>query len=132
MGNNIRSVIDARKHSVQKVQMDARVEETIRMFSKTGCKAAVVVDSHGSLCGIVTEHDIVRYCGEKGRISALDKVEDIMSLDLIVVTETSEIKEAAMIMVDNNVHYLPVVNEPGHLMGFVSLMDIMMSFLEDK
>jgi CBS-domain-containing membrane protein len=34
------------------------------------------------------------------------------------------------LMSDNKVHHLPVVDESGHMSGFVGMMELMLSYIE--
>ena len=127
---NIGQVVEKRKRDVPQISIYDNVHETVRLFSRNGYKAAVVVDENKALCGVVTEHDLVRCLGEDGELAKKSKIEDIMSLDMVVCTPQTSIQEAMKLMSDNNVHHLPIVDESGHMRGFVSMMEVMVSFVE--
>lgn len=127
---NIQHVVEKRKQEVPKIALEDNVLETVRLFSRNAYKAAVVVDEHQALCGIVTEHDLVRSLGKDGEEGKRSRIQDIMSLDLIVCTPQTSVQEAMKLMSDNLVHHLPIVDESGHMRGFVSMMEVMVSFVE--
>jgi acetoin utilization protein AcuB len=56
-------------------------------------------------------------------------VKDLMTPDVITVTEDTPLEEAARIMVDNNVGGLPVVRN-GKLVGMITESDLFKMFLE--
>lgn len=127
---NIQQVVENRKRDVPKISLTDNVHETVRLFSRNSYKAAVVVDENQALCGIVTEHDLVRCLGDDGEQAKRSKVEDIMTLDLVVCTPSTSVQEAMRLMSEHKVHHLPVVDESGHMRGFVSMMEVMVSFVE--
>ena len=49
---------------------------------------------------------------------------DIMSTDLITITPTMDIVEAAKILLDNRINGAPVVDESGHLVGILCQSDL--------
>tara|TARA_R110000868_G_scaffold262401_1_gene520985 strand:- start:159560 stop:159958 length:399 start_codon:yes stop_codon:yes gene_type:complete len=127
---NIKSVLEGRKRQVSSIRLFDKVDDTIRFFSNTNCKAAVVLDDKQSLCGIVTEHDLVHCLGERGNAAADDTIDDIMSLDLVVCTPETAIREAIKLMSQHKIHHLPVVSEAGHLVGFVDMMEVMVKYID--
>ena len=52
------------------------------------------------------------------------KVEEIMSKDIITISPTADVKEAAVIMGNNNIKKLPVVSENGKPVGIITITDI--------
>lgn len=127
---NIGQVVEKRKRDIPKITLSDNVHETVRLFSRHSYKAAVVVDEGQVLCGIVTEHDLVRSLGDYGQQAKKASIEDIMSLDVIVCTPGTSIQDAMRLMSENKVHHLPIVDESGHMRGFVSLMEVMVSYVE--
>lgn len=126
---NIQGVLDNREREVASVDMNQTVADAVTLFSKNSYSAAVVVDENGHLCGLVTEHDLVRAMGEGGEDSVKVIVADVMSMDLVVATPETPIQEAMKMMSDYKMQYLTVVNEAGHLLGFVSVMEVMTFYL---
>ena len=127
---NINHVVEKRKRDIPKISISDDVHQTVRLFSQNAYKAAVVVDEGQSLCGIVTEHDLVRCLGEDGEKAKKSRIEDIMSLELVVCTPETSVQDALKLMSDNKVHHFPIVDESGHMQGFVSMMEVMVSFVE--
>lgn len=96
------------------------------------------VIKNGKLLGIVSKEDIERYSPSKatslsmGEIIYLlskTKIKQIMSKDLITISPNALLEEAAILMRDNRVGFLPVVDE-GKLVGIITESDIFDSFIE--
>jgi acetoin utilization protein AcuB len=58
------------------------------------------------------------------------KVSDVMTKDVITVSEDTPIEDAARIMVDNKIGGLPVVDESHAVAGIITETDIFKTFLE--
>ncbi len=52
------------------------------------------------------------------------RVEDVMTKDVITVSEDADIESAADIMLEKGIHRLPVVDEKGKLVGIVTRLDL--------
>jgi CBS domain-containing protein len=86
-----------------------------------GCLA--VVDEEGSLVGIVTERDILRWVSHASPQSFTAKVEDIMARDVIQVAPGTPPAQARQLMTENHIRHLVVV-ESGCPVGIVSIRDV--------
>jgi CBS domain-containing protein len=53
---------------------------------------------------------------------------DIMRTDVITAKPEMPLKEAAKVMVDNDIGALPVMDDHGHLVGLVTRRDIVRAF----
>ena len=81
-----------------------------------------VVDNDDNLVGIVAEKDLLRARDD-------DLLQDIMTRDVVTVTEYTALEEAARIMVDHKISSLPVMRD-GKLVGIVTETDLFGIFLE--
>ncbi|MEU1722996.1 CBS domain-containing protein [Nonomuraea sp. NPDC005692] len=111
------------------------VRRAVRVLHGHDITAAPVVDDDGRLVGVVSELDLLR--GEFGpdpratvRPAAPAEeplprqVMDVMSRDVVTVTETTDVTVAIDLMVRERVKSLPVVNG-GRIAGMVSRRDLM-------
>jgi len=112
-----------------------KVSNILETMYDTGSFAGGVLDSSGSLIGLVTEREMVRkilkkspdkdqYDFEKSAIS-----EDLTAWDTMITNPTSiapcaSIDDALEIITRNNFRYLPVVNMVGHLKGIVNAKEL--------
>ena len=135
---------------VHSVTPDTSVDELARLFIETGVNAMPVVDGAMRLKGIVTETDLVeqdrplhiptvvsifdwvlylesekKFHEEVARISAR-KVWDICSRDVITCTPETPVPEIADLMVENQAHLIPVI-ENDRVVGVVARLDIIRS-----
>lgn len=83
----------------------------------------VVTKPDGSLCGIVTDRDLVVRGMAEGLDSMSASLEDVCSHRLVTVGPDDAIAAAVKLMEDNAIRRLPVV-EDGNLVGIISIGDL--------
>lgn len=129
------------------VHLKDPVKKIAELFVKKNIDGAPVVDDQGNLAGIVTDTDLVMQDvrfrfpsflhfldgyiflgGLKDFESEFKKavgatVEEVMTKDVIKLTEGQTVEDAATLMVDNDVDRVPVVSG-SKLVGLVSKGDI--------
>jgi CBS domain-containing protein len=112
------------------------VRRAIRLLYERNITAAPVVDDAGRLLGIVSEMDLLR--GEfppdprTGMLRPIEeltepppnRVGDVMTADVVTVTESHDVTTAIGFMVDKKIKSLPVLREEA-VVGIVSRRDLM-------
>ena len=95
----------------------------IMNLHEIGC---VVVVHSGKPVGILTERDMLKRIVCKSGKSETLKVVEVMSKPLITASPNMRAGDAAKLMFERNIKKLPVI-ENGHLVGLVSLTDLLRS-----
>lgn len=124
-------VKDVMTRNVITVDKNRKLSDAIKLLEKNRISRVVVTDS-GKVCGIVTERDMVETLGSSKTRKILPSslhVSTAMRSTLIVIREDAEIREAALLMVQNGINSLPVV-DGGQLAGIVTATDLL-KILED-
>lgn len=98
------------------------LEEAARLMRDHDVGVLPVV-SGGELKGVVTDRDIILQCVAKGKLPAEVKAYQIMTKDVVSVSPSQTVSEAARLMGKEQVRRLPVVRN-GVLDGMVSMADI--------
>ncbi len=109
---------DIMTHRVYTTTPQATVQEVAQLLTRERISGVPVVNPDGKLIGIVTEADIIA----KTTASNLH-VKDIMSSEVIVVSEDTPVSEIAQLLTTKRIKRVPVVHE-GRLVGIVSRADI--------
>jgi len=92
---------------------------------------AILVTEGGKIVGIYTERDYL-YKGEiEGHTAKDTLVKDVMVSKMMTVTKETTVEQCMGLMKQYNVRHLPVV-ENEHLVGLVSMRDVMFAALEIK
>lgn len=101
---------------------DMTVKDALETIQERQVHHLPVVDSEDNLVGIVAEKDLLRARND-------DLLQDIMTRDVVTVTEYTALEEAARIMADHKISSLPVMRN-GKLVGIVTETDLFRVFLE--
>lgn len=100
------------------------IQKCATIMAEKHIGSLLVKDGPG-VVGIVTEQDIVRKVVIKNLLPAKTLVDDIMAMDLFVVTEDQDLADAILLMREKNVRHLPVLNKKEQFVGFVTSKDIL-------
>ena len=104
--------------NVYTISPEASVQEVAQLLSRKSISGVPVIDKDGKIIGLVTEADII---GKVNRVGMC--VADIMSPEIIYVTEETRVGEIAMLLVERNIKRVPVMRD-GTLVGIVCRADI--------
>ena len=131
----------------------ATVHEALQMMVENRVSALPIVDKENHCVGILTTTDLVeiaydvdddvfnadplnptaqrelfeRLTHSVGR----EPVASYMSEQVATAAESRTLKEAARIMIKNQIHHLPIVNDRDELVGILSTMDILAEFADE-
>lgn len=119
------------------ISPDQTIPDAHEIMAQNGIKRLPVIKS-GKLVGIVSKEDILRHSpseattfsiGEITYLLAKTKISQIMVKNPVSISSKALIEEAATLMRDNDVSFLPVVDD-GKLVGIITESDIFDSFIE--
>ncbi|MDR6476232.1 CBS domain-containing protein [Burkholderia sp. OAS925] len=131
---------DVMTHTVVSATPDMTIRQVAKMFVDNGISGAPVLDTDGSIVGIISEGDLLRRSeigtDETRRASWLDfwsarheardyvkthaaKVSDVMTTDVVTVQPDTPLGEVASILEARHIKRVPVT-ERGQVVGIVS------------
>lgn len=120
------------------VTEDTPIAQALKFMRDNKVRRLPVLNKKGELVGIVSERDLL-YASpspvtslsiyEIHYLLAQIKVGEIMTRDVITVSEYTPLEEAARIMADNKIGSLPVVRN-GKLVGIITESDLFKIFTE--
>jgi CBS domain-containing protein len=84
---------------------------------------ALVVTDGGQVFGVVSERDVVRRLAEHGRDALEQRVEQLMTTEVVACTSQDQIDRIAELMTTRRVRHMPVM-DGGRLTGIVSIGDV--------
>jgi CBS domain-containing protein len=124
-----------------------------KLLAEQHLSGAPVVDSEGRLLGVVSQKDLladlpstgpsvaryhVLHDGKMLTETAIPgveagggRVEEVMTREVLTITEETPLREAMRRMVVHEIHRLLVVRE-GQLVGLVSTMDVLRALVPDR
>ena len=120
------------------IHHDTSMDEAVKIMRDNKVRRLPVLNDKGALVGIVSERDLL-YASPSPATSlsiyelhyllSKIKVADLMTTEVITVTEDTPLEEAARIMADNKIGGLPVERK-GDLVGIITETDLFKIFLE--
>ncbi len=118
----VSALLGAKGSEIFSIQPSATVFEAISRMAEKGVGALLVIDE-GRLAGIVSERDYTRKVILMGRSSKEERVEEIMTADVVTCSPDETVEEAMRIMTQSRIRHLPVVDH-GRVAGVVSIGDL--------
>ena len=85
------------------------------------------VHKSGRLVGIVTDRDLALRGTAEGRDPRAARVRDVMTMQVLTCTETSEVRDAMTLMIEHRVRRIVVVDGNQRPIGLVSLRDLVLA-----
>jgi len=116
--------------SIDRLDPSSTVMEACRVMDRKKVGAVVVVEDH-KLCGILTHQDLVERVMLAKRDPETTPVRDVMTREVVALTDEHSYGDALKLMVKHDYTYLPVVDDAGSLCGMVSLRDLLGHRIED-
>ncbi len=120
------------------VTPDTGIDQALKVMRDDKVRRLPVVNRRGILVGIVSEKDLLQAAPspatslsihEMHYLLAQMRVSEVMTKDVITVTEYTPLEEAARIMVDNKIGGLPVMRDD-KLIGIITETDLFKIFIE--
>jgi len=118
-------VKDVMVTNIVKVEAWATAKKAAELMNQHDIGCLIIVNNDKPV-GIVTERDMLKRVLLQLRDPRRMKVSYIMSKPLITCSPETEIRDAVRLMNERRIKKLPVV-EDGHLIGLVSITDIVRS-----
>ncbi len=115
------------------------VGEASELMKREKIHRLPVLDKDKILVGIITEKDVLYASPSPATSLSIHemvyllsklKVKDLMTRDVVTITEDTTVEEAARLMVDRDLSCLPVVNAKGTPVGIVTKSDMFRILLE--
>jgi acetoin utilization protein AcuB len=120
------------------IRDDTPIDKALKIMRDNKVRRLPVLNDKGALVGIVSERDLLFASPspvtslsiyELNYLMSRIMVADVMTTEVITVTEGTPLQEAARIMADNRIGGLPVERK-GELVGIITETDLFKIFLE--
>lgn len=107
------------------VQEGAPIQDAARIMRDADIGDVIVVRPDESVCGIITDRDlVVRALADSSDLSTT-RVADVCQHSLVSISSGDPVDQAASLMREHNIRRLPVVDD-ARLVGIVTLGDLAM------
>jgi acetoin utilization protein AcuB len=115
-------VVERMTRSPVTVTGQTTVQQALDIIAERKLRHLPVLTDDGALVGIVSEKDLLRAGSD-------ERVEDIMTREIVTTTEYTALEEAARIMTDHKISCLPVMRDE-KLVGIITETDLFQLFME--
>jgi CBS domain-containing protein len=113
------------------VTPETTVTQAIRIMLDRSVGAVAVLDAEHRVAGIFTERDVLRKVALSGREPRTMMVDEVMTRAVEMATPETTAAEALSAMVDSHFRHLPIVDNDGHLLGMLSIRNLLQARIDD-
>lgn len=108
--------------TIHSIAPDGSVFEAVTCMVENNI-GAILVLVDGSIKGIMTERDYLRFITGRGRTARDTPVSELMTSKVIFLTPDTSLDEAMAIMTEARIRHIPIL-DGGSLLGIVSIGDL--------
>jgi len=101
----------------------ASVWEAACVMTRANCGSVLIVDTPGTLLGIVTERDLMTRVLAKALIPEKTLVSDVMTRNPYCVAPETLVSDAVLIMIERGFRHLPIIGPGSKILGVFSVRD---------
>jgi CBS domain-containing protein len=112
------------------VEPDVTVLDAVDVMARNRVGAVAVVEN-GSLRGIFTERDLMLRVVKQQRDPAGTLVRDVMTAEVMTVTEAAAPEEAIGVMLAGHLRHLPILGSDGRVSGLLSIRALLEDRMDD-
>ena len=106
------------------IKSDTKLNEVAKLMSENHIGCIPVCDQNNSICGIVTDRDILLRSVACEKDPKTTPVSEVMTCDVCTCKQDDEMTNAESKMAQNQIRRLPVCDEQNHVIGILTLGDL--------
>ncbi len=122
-------VLQSKGNAVETVRPSATVTELLAKLAQFNIGALVVLDDGQTVVGIVSERDVVRHLATGGAAILEQPVSSIMTPTVTCAPPSATTADLMGLMTTSRVRHVPVLDSDEHIIGIVSIGDVVKSRL---
>lgn len=117
-------VKDCMSQNVCYVKPEAKIQEVAKLMLQNHIGCIPVCDDKNSICGIVTDRDIMLRCVACDKDIKQTPVSEIMTCNVYTCKENDNMTDAERIMGTNQIRRLPVCDNNNKVIGILTLANL--------
>ena len=122
--STLRHILQLKGNDVWSISPSATVFEALRLMADKDVGALLVMEAD-HLVGMISERDYARKVILQGKASRDTLVGEIMTSKVITIHPDQTVQECMGLMNDHRIRHVPVVDESEHVLGMVSIGDVL-------
>lgn len=125
---NLQEILHSKSATIHSISPRASLEDALQSLVRHNIGSLVVCEDAPAnqpcqMVGIITERDILRACAlNQGPLTA-QRVEDVMTCNVVTGSPTDSVEEIMGLLTDRRIRHLPVLDN-GRLTGIISIGDV--------
>jgi len=120
----VSNILKEKTHDgVVTIEPGTSISDAARTLASKKIGAIVVSDDGEVVAGILSERDIVRQLAAKGPACMTDKVDTIMTAEIVSCSRQETSDEVLAKMTEGRFRHMPVIEE-GKMVGLISIGDV--------
>lgn len=127
----IAGVLASKGDFVATITGSSTVNELLTTLAAHQIGAVVVVDDDSTICGMISERDVVRALNRFGPAMLDAPVSALMTPFVAVCSPSTTLEEVALAMTTERVRHVPVIGDDGVLAGIVSIGDVVKARIDE-
>ena len=127
---NVEAILRGKGRAVATIRPDQPIEAALTALRDRNVGALVVSEDGERVDGIISERDLVHGLAERGRDLLTLSVAEVMTRLVTICDPADSVADLMAEMTNRRIRHLPVV-ENGHLVGIVSIGDLVKSRLDE-
>ncbi|TXH73445.1 MAG: CBS domain-containing protein [Thiothrix sp.] len=127
----IRDFLNSANQTLSTVAPDDTVYHALTIMAERNLSALPVVRNK-ELIGIISERDYARKVILQGKRSRETAVSDIMTAKVVTIQPDKTVNDCMSIMTERRIRHLPITDAQGHMLGIISIGDVMKVIMEEQ
>jgi len=123
-------IIEVERREPVRVKPDAKLIDVVTVIREHKRGAVVIEDDDGKLAGMFTETDLVQRVAHDTQKWQDSPVGEMMTREPKHLLASASIAEALALMQQHTFRNIPIVNEHAHVVGIISIRDILAHLAE--
>ena len=128
--NNVAEIIKLKGNEVFTISPNITVFDALKILAEKNI-GALVVTKNEKVVGIFSERDYARKIILKGKSSIVTTVNELMTTNVLYVSQTNTIDECMDLMSENHIRHLPVI-EDEKLIAVISIGDVVKHIIKHQ
>jgi len=128
--NNVAEIIKLKGNEVFTISPNITVFDALIILAEKNI-GALVVTKNEKVVGIFSERDYARKIILKGKSSIVTTVNELMTTDVLYVSQEASIDECMDLMSENHIRHLPVI-EDEKLVAVISIGDVVKHIIKHQ
>lgn len=127
----VQNILESKPKAFNIISPKALVIEALNMLNTVNLSYLIVIDGN-NYRGIFSERDYSRNVLLKGRTSSTATVEEVMTVDLPIVTPSNTVEQCMNLMNMHKTRYLLAYDEEDKLAGVITIHDLLRQVIASK